>query len=386
MQTSQAIPTSTRRVSAQKIENIASTSSSKELLWRDGPAEQSPRRRALSLVQARQLYNLHYNLQHHLQISQEYRISNRLNRLEKTMLDIPLALLEKMSLDERFNNLEILVLRFAWDCQLYAIGDQLVEESQEYFTDLEAMKGKMVSFMTQIRTQIEILSGIVQKDSSEDSDSKNGDSREEDFDNGSSSLEDRSNLGLDSIYSAERWKLVENEANSVLRSAARLEAAAPMEDRASIGTSLEERLRFLADNYTYSKWTWRQALDPYSQHESIRIPERSEWINSDEDNDIFLRRWIEAGMSEYDQDTQDRISQALDSVLVDDIPESERQCSICREAYESSSSNAGEDSVKLQCGHIFGMDCVKRWIIGLSITTCPLCRREVLPDLSRRRN
>ena len=88
------------------------------------------------------------------------------------MLNMPPALLEKMSLGERFTQAETLHQRFVYDFGIYDIREDLTKKAQEYFESAESMKKNLVSFMAQIKPQVEFLSGIMQGDGLEDKCSK----------------------------------------------------------------------------------------------------------------------------------------------------------------------------------------------------------------------
>ena len=53
------------------------------------------------------------------------------------------------------------------------------------------------------------------------------------------------------------------------------------------------------------------------------------------------------------------------SISIQNNIQTENICTICRE-------NISENSVKLQCGHIFCLNCITSWLVIQR--TCPLCR------------
>jgi hypothetical protein len=68
---------------------------------------------------------------------------------------------------------------------------------------------------------------------------------------------------------------------------------------------------------------------------------------------------------QHDIDRLDRISSLLTPVLKPEDP----ICSICHDPY-----HIGHEPCKLPCGHVYGEECIFRWLIGHERTTCPLCR------------
>lgn len=71
-----------------------------------------------------------------------------------------------------------------------------------------------------------------------------------------------------------------------------------------------------------------------------------------------------------------RILQSLPTVSVtaDDLAdEANRECAVCLEAQE-----IGGTACKLQCGHLYHLDCLKEWLV--KHCTCPICRFELQTD------
>lgn len=66
------------------------------------------------------------------------------------------------------------------------------------------------------------------------------------------------------------------------------------------------------------------------------------------------------------------MEELIDSLVsLEDIPEDETFCSICKEPYDSEEHVA----VKTSCQHIFGKSCLVEWInSGQQGTRCPICR------------
>ena len=79
----------------------------------------------------------------------------------------------------------------------------------------------------------------------------------------------------------------------------------------------------------------------------------------------------------------DSISHALIHVQKAAIDPEEQDCPICSVMYQCFSSTplpTDEDQelpVKLLCGHVFGRDCITRWLHKQD--ACPKCRAHVLP-------
>lgn len=72
----------------------------------------------------------------------------------------------------------------------------------------------------------------------------------------------------------------------------------------------------------------------------------------------------------------------LEALPVADLPADCRACNLCFEPYLTASTN--EVAVKLSpCGHIFGYDCLERWICSERKTTCPMCRTSLYQDDTR---
>ncbi|KAN0098320.1 hypothetical protein V8E51_013983 [Hyaloscypha variabilis] len=289
----------------------------------------------LTLVQIRQLHTLYYQLHHHLLSREQCQTGPRLKQLEKVILGVPPALLEELSLDERFDHVEILRGRFTFDCSVYRRRYDRREEYADHFSDLEALKAKMLAFMAQIRVQTKVLSEIVLLEKSESRDPEDGGSE--------------------------------------------LENATPTDGI----LPFELRLKLLIERYAYSKRTWRKALERSPGEPWDDWHNGYETASGDTMTDEFFERYIEAGVLECVSPKQDRVSRALASVPIEDLLENDRQCSICREAYGQYEQDAkeGENPVRLQCGHTFGNQCITRWLLEKRLANCPVCRREALPSL-----
>ncbi|KAF6223243.1 hypothetical protein HO133_000085 [Letharia lupina] len=86
-----------------------------------------------------------------------------------------------------------------------------------------------------------------------------------------------------------------------------------------------------------------------------------------------------------------KITDQLDFLLtvldveVGNIPTDRRDCSICQEPFEKTVWKKKGDSinspVKLDCGHIFGINCLAKLVFTSDFAnTCPLCRARIIPD------
>ena len=65
----------------------------------------------------------------------------------------------------------------------------------------------------------------------------------------------------------------------------------------------------------------------------------------------------------------------LPILLVAEVPSEDRTCQICQETYLH--GDQFEQPVKLPCGHIFGKECINRWLSPDEIepkSSCPMCR------------
>ena len=72
-------------------------------------------------------------------------------------------------------------------------------------------------------------------------------------------------------------------------------------------------------------------------------------------------------------------------LTIEDISDGnhDRSCSICQIEYQTTYAEAkdhpvvdkGEQPIKLACGHVFGHDCLSRWLPKM---TCPMCRQNLL--------
>lgn len=66
----------------------------------------------------------------------------------------------------------------------------------------------------------------------------------------------------------------------------------------------------------------------------------------------------------------------VSNVKFERIPEDRRECIICKEPYDKNDWKLGETAnrpVELQCGHIFGIQCLARLIFQESFSNkCPL--------------
>ena len=64
----------------------------------------------------------------------------------------------------------------------------------------------------------------------------------------------------------------------------------------------------------------------------------------------------------------------------------EDECAICKDSYRNNGWRLGgtlHRPVKLRCGHVFGFQCLARWMLTANpVARCPLCRGEVLAPLS----
>lgn len=62
------------------------------------------------------------------------------------------------------------------------------------------------------------------------------------------------------------------------------------------------------------------------------------------------------------------------------------ECAICKDSYRNNGWRLGgtlHRPVKLRCGHVFGFQCLARWMLAANpVARCPLCRGEVLAPLS----
>ena len=78
----------------------------------------------------------------------------------------------------------------------------------------------------------------------------------------------------------------------------------------------------------------------------------------------------------------------LPTVDIETLNEDDKNCSICREEYSSSSSTKDpqqedrvEKPISLPCGHFFGDQCLKEWLApapeGFGNNTCPTCRSQL---------
>lgn len=79
----------------------------------------------------------------------------------------------------------------------------------------------------------------------------------------------------------------------------------------------------------------------------------------------------------------------VSDVEVKKIPTDQRDCSICREPFEKRVWKQKGDSVnspvKLNCGHIFGIQCLAHLVFTSDFANkCPLCRAPVIPDTYER--
>lgn len=66
----------------------------------------------------------------------------------------------------------------------------------------------------------------------------------------------------------------------------------------------------------------------------------------------------------------------LEPVEISSLAEDERNCSICLKAFESSESKGLEGPCKTACGHIFGSDCIRKWIE--TEVSCSVCRHDLV--------
>ncbi len=59
---------------------------------------------------------------------------------------------------------------------------------------------------------------------------------------------------------------------------------------------------------------------------------------------------------------------------VEDIVE--RECSICADRFEREGEGCNHDPVMTACRHVFGHDCIVRWLSDHE--TCPMCRYRLV--------
>lgn len=53
------------------------------------------------------------------------------------------------------------------------------------------------------------------------------------------------------------------------------------------------------------------------------------------------------------------------------------ECSICQSEIKGSKWYGG---TVVQCGHIFHLDCIEKWVYDHYHTTCPICREEIADE------
>ena len=72
----------------------------------------------------------------------------------------------------------------------------------------------------------------------------------------------------------------------------------------------------------------------------------------------------------------------LQPIAVNDLPEADRMCAICKEPYNTDEDP--EQACKVgHCGHILGRTCLSTWVMPAGSrpnTTCPLCRVVLFED------
>ena len=85
----------------------------------------------------------------------------------------------------------------------------------------------------------------------------------------------------------------------------------------------------------------------------------------------------------------DSISHALIHIQESAIDPEEQDCAICSIMYQCFTSTplltdeTQEVPVKLMCGHVFGRDCIARWLHEND--SCPKCRAHILPITRQQR-
>lgn len=82
---------------------------------------------------------------------------------------------------------------------------------------------------------------------------------------------------------------------------------------------------------------------------------------------------------------KDRITACLTKIDIRNLDPQEQDCSICLQSLlpkstkiEGASIPETETAIRLQCGHVYGQDCISHWLD--SHETCPQCRAVVLTD------
>jgi len=72
----------------------------------------------------------------------------------------------------------------------------------------------------------------------------------------------------------------------------------------------------------------------------------------------------------------------LPNIPIDQIPLDDRVCAFCHEGYEITAWRRNQTMncpVRLHCGHIFGVQCLARWILSPNFNnTCPYCQTKLM--------
>lgn len=87
----------------------------------------------------------------------------------------------------------------------------------------------------------------------------------------------------------------------------------------------------------------------------------------------------------YDVSALDDLMLRFPRLTIEDISDQnhDHSCSICQAEFQSNYVEAkdnpvvdkGEQPIKLACGHVFGHDCLSKWLPN---NTCPICRQTLL--------
>ncbi|MCJ1460196.1 hypothetical protein MMC28_010575 [Mycoblastus sanguinarius] len=74
----------------------------------------------------------------------------------------------------------------------------------------------------------------------------------------------------------------------------------------------------------------------------------------------------------------------IPNIKIKKISTDGRDCSICQDPFHNNTWKAGETAnrpVKLECGHMFGIQCLARLVFTSDFSNrCPLCRATIIPD------